>query len=92
MNERETNPTAAPVANDWSSRGHVQTLVLMVATAVGMYLCYRLALPFLAAFAWARAGSLSVDHPRLFPGQRQRLLPGSGAFLMQKHVELARKL
>jgi predicted PurR-regulated permease PerM len=55
MNERETNPTAAPVANDWGSRSHAQTLVLMVATAVGIYLCYRLALPFLAALAWALA-------------------------------------
>ena len=55
MNERDTNPTAAPVANDWGSRSHVQTLVLMAATAVGFYLCYRLALPFLAAFAWALA-------------------------------------
>ena len=43
MNECETNPTAAPVANDWGSRSHVQTLVLMAATAVGLYLCYRLA-------------------------------------------------
>ena len=55
MNERETNPTAAPVANDWGSRSHVQTLVLMAATAVGIYLCYRLALPFLPALAWALA-------------------------------------
>ena len=55
MNERETNPTAAPVADDWNSRTHVCTLVLMGATAGGIYLCYRLALPFLAAFAWALA-------------------------------------
>jgi predicted PurR-regulated permease PerM len=55
MNARETHPTAAPVANDWGSRRHVQTLVLMVATAVGIYLCYRLARPFLGAFAWALA-------------------------------------
>ena len=55
MNEPKTNPTAAPVANDWGSRSHIQTLVLIVATAVGIYLCYRLALPFLAAFVWALA-------------------------------------
>ena len=55
MNKRETNPTAAPAANDWGSRNHVLTLALLVATAVGIYLCYRLALPFLAAFAWALA-------------------------------------
>ena len=55
MNERETNPTGAPVVGEWDSRGHVRTLVLMGATAVGIYVCYRLALPFLAAFAWALA-------------------------------------
>ena len=60
MNERETNPTAAPVANDWGSRSHVQTLVLMAATAVGIYLCYRLAVPFLPALAWALALAVVV--------------------------------
>lgn len=45
----------APIANDWGSRSHVQTLVLMVATAFGIYLCYRLASPFLPALAWALA-------------------------------------
>ena len=40
---------------DLGSRSHIQTLVLMGATAVGLYLCYRLALPFLTALAWALA-------------------------------------
>lgn len=53
MTERETNPGAAPDANEWGSRSHVRTLVLMVATAFGIYLCYRLAAPFLPALAWA---------------------------------------
>ena len=55
MNARETNPPAVPLASDWGSRSHVQTLVRMVATAIGIYLCYRLALPFLAALVWALA-------------------------------------
>lgn len=55
MNDRETNPAAVPAVNEWWSRGHLQTLVLMGATALGIYLCYRLALPFLAAFTWALA-------------------------------------
>ena len=55
MNEHETNKTTAPVTNDWGSRSHVQTLVIMAATAFGIYLCYRLALPFLPALAWALA-------------------------------------
>jgi predicted PurR-regulated permease PerM len=44
---------ADPIANDWGSRSHVQTLVLMVATALGIYLCYQLAVPFLPPLAWA---------------------------------------
>ena len=46
---------AAPVTNDWGSLNHVRTLVLMVATAFGIYLCYRLAEPFWPALAWALA-------------------------------------
>ncbi|MEI7728778.1 MAG: AI-2E family transporter [Verrucomicrobiota bacterium] len=55
MNQREINPTAVPATNDWDLRSHIQTLVLMVVTAGGIYLCYRLALPFLSALAWALA-------------------------------------
>ena len=55
MNEPALNPTAAPAPNDWGSRGHVQMLVLMGATAIGIYLCYRLVTPFLSALVWALA-------------------------------------
>lgn len=55
MDKRETKHIAAPIENDWGSRSHVQTLVLMAATALGIYLCFRLAAPFLSALAWALA-------------------------------------
>ena len=55
MDKRETKHLAAPIENDWGSRSHVQTLVLMAATALGIYLCFRLAAPFLSALAWALA-------------------------------------
>ena len=55
MNKLETKQLAASAANDWGSRSHVQTLVLMAATAFGLYLCYRLAAPFVSALAWALA-------------------------------------
>lgn len=42
-------------AGDWGSRSHVQTLLLMIVTALGIYLCYLMAVPFLAALAWALA-------------------------------------
>jgi len=53
MNKRGTKPMADPEPNDWGSRSHVQTLVLMAATALGIFLCYRLAVPFLSSLAWA---------------------------------------
>jgi predicted PurR-regulated permease PerM len=41
-----------PRVNDWpSDRAHV--FVLIAATLVGAYVCYRLLLPFVPAFAWA---------------------------------------
>ncbi|OFW39384.1 MAG: AI-2E family transporter [Acidobacteria bacterium RIFCSPLOWO2_12_FULL_67_14b] len=49
-----TNATPPP-ADDWGSQRHVQALVLIGATAGGIYLCYRLAAPFVPALAWALA-------------------------------------
>lgn len=55
MNELENKQMVAPVANDWRTQNHVQTLVLVAATACGIYLCYRLAVPFLPMLTWALA-------------------------------------
>jgi predicted PurR-regulated permease PerM len=40
---------------DWASASHMRTMVLMAATAIGMYLSYRMAVPFLSAMAGAFA-------------------------------------
>lgn len=40
---------------DHESRRHVRTLVVLAGTALGLYLCYRMAAPFAAALAWALA-------------------------------------
>jgi predicted PurR-regulated permease PerM len=55
MNELNTSKMPTSTANEWGSRIHIQTLVLMAATTIGIYLCYRLAAPFLPALAWALA-------------------------------------
>lgn len=55
MNDETTTPEAAPVSNDWGSRDHVRTLVLMGATGFGIFLCYLMASPFLPALAGALA-------------------------------------
>ena len=55
MHELNPKPPTAPIPNDWESRSHVQTLVLLGATAFGIYLCYRMTAPFLSALGWALA-------------------------------------
>lgn len=55
MNERKTSQAVSPSADDWASRNHVPAIVLFAATTLGIYLCYRLALPFLPALVWALA-------------------------------------
>lgn len=41
--------------DDWGSRSHIHTLVLIMATLIAIYFCYRLAVPFFPALAWALA-------------------------------------
>ena len=76
MNTPDTKESAAPVENDWGSRNHVYTLLLMAATVAGMYFCYQLATPFIPAFTWALALSVlfaplyrrlvkKIKHPNL---------------------------
>lgn len=40
-------------SNDWAVTNHVQSLVLMVSTIIGIYICYLMALPFLSVLVWA---------------------------------------
>lgn len=52
-------PQSAPEdTDDWSSPDHIHSLVLMAVTVVGLYLCYRMAVPFLPALAWAMSLAL----------------------------------
>lgn len=55
MIEMQDTPPAVPTEKDWGSRSQVQILVLMAVTVIGIYLCYRMALPFRSALAWALA-------------------------------------
>jgi len=55
MSELETRKNAAPTADDWGSRSHVHTLLLMAVTVAGIYLCYQMAAPFFPAFTWSLA-------------------------------------
>jgi predicted PurR-regulated permease PerM len=55
MSELESKqaPAPAPIEQDWGSRNHVQTLVLMLVTVLGVYLCYLIVAPFISVLAWA---------------------------------------
>ena len=59
-NQPEPNPAMAD--GGWLSRERALVLVLIVATALAFYVCYRLALPFLPAITWALALAV-VAHP-----------------------------
>lgn len=55
MSELKTGKNPAPDVDDWSSRSHIHTLLLMAVTVVGIYFCYLLSAPFIPAFAGALA-------------------------------------
>src|SRR5690242_14814156 len=55
MHGPENKQVDPPIADSSIARSHVQTIVLLVATTLGIYVCYRMAAPFLPALAWALA-------------------------------------
>jgi len=55
MSGPQADPPSPPPEDDWGSRAHVQTLLLMGVTALGLYLCYGMAAPFLPSLGWALA-------------------------------------
>lgn len=56
LNEREIGPPMGPGPDDWGSpSARVRVFVRIVATALGSYICFRLAWPFLAPLVWALA-------------------------------------
>lgn len=55
MNELNNKENVSLAENDWGSRSHVHTLLLMALTVAGMYFCYLLAAPFFSVFTWALA-------------------------------------
>lgn len=60
--ERDAEREGSEQPKSWWTREHVQVLVLLGATVVGLALCYLLAQPFLPALAWALALAV-VAHP-----------------------------
>lgn len=56
-NKKERATTRAIQANDngWLTRSRALTLILILATALALYLCFLLARPFFPALAWALA-------------------------------------
>ena len=67
LNQTETMHVAASTVIDVGTPRPIHTIVMVVATALGIYLCYRLAVPFLPAITGALA--LAV----LFAAMQRRL-------------------
>jgi predicted PurR-regulated permease PerM len=62
MNELNVSKPHREADTGWLTRERALALVLIIATALAFYLCYRLVRPFLAALAWALALAV-VAHP-----------------------------
>lgn len=62
MNEPKKNATQHKTDDGWLTRERALILVLIVVTAIVFYVCYRLALPFTPALAWALALA-AIAHP-----------------------------
>ena len=51
----QAHPATGSGGNDWGASHYIQTLVRLATLVLGIYLCYRLAVPFLSALVWAVA-------------------------------------
>ncbi|XZE18866.1 AI-2E family transporter [Pirellulaceae bacterium SH449] len=60
-----TNNESVKADADWASPSHLHTAFFLLSTLLGTYLCYRIALPFLAPVAWAVGLSVLAT-----PGQK----------------------
>ncbi len=56
LNAPDITPASGmPIATRWTEQRVIRTFVLALATALGIYICFRIAAPFLPAVAWALA-------------------------------------
>jgi predicted PurR-regulated permease PerM len=53
MEDIDSENKVLPSPVDWLVRNHIQQVVLMIATVFGIYICYEMAIPFLAVLVWA---------------------------------------
>lgn len=60
MSTEEREVQAIAVNDDWGSRAHVHTLVMLALTLIALYLCMRMTAPFLSSLAWALALAVLV--------------------------------
>src|SRR5215211_2458256 len=67
MEETDLNEQPHVAEGAWPPREKMLTLVLLAATAIAFYVCYRLALPLLPAITWALALAVVAQplHSRL---------------------------
>lgn len=85
--KRDKPVPSRAAADDWASRDHVHALVLIAATAIGLYLCFRLAAPFLSPIVWAL--TLAVVFAPIQRGLEVKLhRPNVSAFLIVSAVIL----
>ncbi|HEX8247796.1 MAG TPA: AI-2E family transporter [Pyrinomonadaceae bacterium] len=59
-NSQDKQKIETPVDGGWLTRERALVLVLIAATAIGFYVCYLIALPFIPAIVWATALAITA--------------------------------
>jgi predicted PurR-regulated permease PerM len=56
------NNTSPKRTSTWPNSDHVRFLIVVLATVIGIYLCYLLTVPFLSSLTWALVLSVTFSH------------------------------
>jgi predicted PurR-regulated permease PerM len=56
------NHSSREPRRSWPSSDQIRFLIVLMATAIGVYLCYLLTVPFLASLTWALVLSVTFSH------------------------------
>jgi predicted PurR-regulated permease PerM len=69
--DQKSEPEGRQENSGWAAPGRVQMVGLITAIALGIYLCYQMALPFLPALTWA--GALGILFAPLHRGLESKV-------------------
>src|SRR5688500_9474022 len=77
----QTDAAIIPDRKGWWTRDHALVVVLVVATAILLYLCWLIAKPFMGPIAWALALAIIARPVHCWMVRRMKKRPGLAAGL-----------